>query len=513
MPENLPYKTTFAARISKIHNSEIDKYIALAGLEKLKSLMPKDVDFEKNPDLLGVVLNAVVAGRMNANFDAVSNETGVEIAPNFVYKYVDSDHNRKRIIGTIVNYGFSKFGDNTLLTAEEAKNSKDPYNISLALLLFKAALPDEYIKLIEETSDETSANFGRLSGSWEMYFSEYDIAVGPKNVSEATILPDGPEKEKYKQMLVTNGGKGVVEGKYVYRVLKGQYLISGGIGLVESPAALVKGLYVVDAETNTQIQTTSKPSLKIGSETLDEDFIKRLKVIDTKLAQSEQIQNNNVEKISQTQTTNVKNDRQIMKIQSLQDITDETLKEATAAASVRQFIEEELRKKTQEYDAIKAERENAVKTVEDRITALAAEKEKLLASVQTLTQQVQTLTAEKEAQARAEKFTQRMASLDDSYVLTKESREVIASAIKDLSDEAFAAYEKNLKVFLADKVKTQEATASTKTEETNTVVDDALEKANKEKANITNTATGTLTFKQKYAPAFSMENFEVVVRK
>ena len=259
--KDFKYKTSFASRIQKISNTELDKYISLAGLEQLKDLMPNSVKLNGNPDLIGIALNCAVANKVNLNGDSITNETATKIVDNFIHKFVDSSHNRTRIIGCIVNSGFSTFGSNKLVSKEDVIKTNDPINISLACLLWKATLNDEFIKLLEESVDETSANYGRLSGSWELYFNEYDIAIGPsRNLSEAQIINE-EEKDKFEPYLQASGGNGKKDDKFVYRIIKGEMLIPGGIGLVEFPAAAVKGLNIINNDKN--IEETNKSNSNI----------------------------------------------------------------------------------------------------------------------------------------------------------------------------------------------------------------------------------------------------------
>ncbi len=122
-------------------------------------------------------------------------------------------------------------------------------------------------------------------------------------------------------------------------------------------------------------------------------------------------------------------------------------------------------------------------------------------------------------QEKVSKYNQRMSLLDDTYDLVKEDREVIAKRLKDLEDEDFSSYEKELAVFLKDKNKVakaealkitetdkkkQEATASAQK-----TVDDALDNAEKDKAKIPNGNSAEKSKKEKYAAAFSLEGFSI----
>src|SRR5690348_2368292 len=97
------YKSIFASPISKVGNVELDRYLSVANLQNLKSLMPKEIDLQNNPDLIGICLNAAVANRVNKNGDCITNETATKLAKTFLWKFCDSSHNRNRLVGTICN--------------------------------------------------------------------------------------------------------------------------------------------------------------------------------------------------------------------------------------------------------------------------------------------------------------------------------------------------------------------------------------------------------------------------
>lgn len=134
------------------------------------------------------------------------------------------------------------------------------------------------------------------------------------------------------------------------------------------------------------------------------------------------------------------------------------------------------------------------------------------------------LEAEKVIREAEARFNERMSLVDEGYVLNDEDREVIASDIKDMDDEAFDAYVKKLAVLInhksvaeVEKAKAtaeetdkeqDEATASSETEEE--VVDTAVNEAEKEDLNVPNsTAPEKETVFERYKEAFSIEQFDI----
>jgi hypothetical protein len=77
---NYKYTATFDNDIiasTPLHDK--DWSISSASLDKLKGLIPKSVDLEKNIDLVGVAFNAAVVNRFNKNDDAIDTKTAVAI--------------------------------------------------------------------------------------------------------------------------------------------------------------------------------------------------------------------------------------------------------------------------------------------------------------------------------------------------------------------------------------------------------------------------------------------------
>lgn len=493
MNNDFKYKTSFASSITKITNAELDKYISLAGLESLKELMPKEIDFSINKDLIGAALNAVVIGRSNLNGDAVTNEVGIKVAKSFLYKFVDSLHKRSRIIGTIVNSGYSEFGSNKILTEEEVLKTKDPVNVSLAILLYKLILPDEYIELIEGSADPSSADFGRISGSWEVIFNDYDIAIGGRNVSEATVYTEEKDKKELEKYLQAEGGPGKKDNEYVYRIIKGDFIIASGLGLVDSPASDVKGLTLIEANINDNRNNISH---------------------------SESLVVNKLDKKESDKT-------KIMKISTITDLTDESVKQCVAS-DLREFIETELKKKSEEWVKEKTEKDRLIQEANQKFESISAEHKTTQETLKTIQAELQKLKDEKEAQAKQEKFNQRMASIDETYELDNDSKAVIAKQIKDLSDEDYAEYEKSLAALMKDKKKMDPAKKKEmekkmaeekmmkeekkEKESTASVVDKALETADKDKIKTPNAAEpGTESLKDKFNKAFADDQFEIVI--
>ena len=77
---NYKYKTQFSNPIIKSENVNFNFNLeSSASLNNLKDLIPEDIDFDKNIDLLGVAFNAALINVFNRNGDGISSETALKI--------------------------------------------------------------------------------------------------------------------------------------------------------------------------------------------------------------------------------------------------------------------------------------------------------------------------------------------------------------------------------------------------------------------------------------------------
>jgi len=221
-----------------------------------------------------------------------------------------------------------------------------------------------------------------------------------------------------------------------------------------------------------------------------------------------------------------------MKITKIEDITDALLKEVTAS-SVTEFIAEEIKKANDAFVAEKSEKENELKAANEKIANVTAEHEVVKKQVEEVSQKLASLEAEKEAKAKEEIFTMRMATLDEEYDLSDEDRQVLAADIKDLSEEAFSAYknkmailmkkknkkskeekmqkEKEMKASLpVEEVKASEEVVAPQISTTQEVVEQAVDNGSKASTEIPNSVPASQpSVKEKYASAFGLDGFEL----
>jgi len=487
--KDFKYKTIFSSEIKPLISEERDKYLALASLVDVGSFLP-DIDTETNVDLLPVAFNAFVVNRVNKNGDVVDASVALDIFKSFINKPINVEHNRDRVIGTILTAGFSEFGTDRPLSEEEVAGMKGPFNVTLGGVVWRVVNSD-LAELIEEAGDPTSVNYMSVSASWELGFSDYELVIlegEEKNIENAQVITEDKEIEILESKLKALGGEGELEdGRKIYRkVVKS--VVPLGIGLTENPAADVKGVAV-----------------KASEEEGPEPVIKDEKILE----KSSQSTNKNV-------NTNTGN-RVIMKINSIHDITDESLSTLKASA-ITDFIEEQMKDASEKYSGEKSKYDKAIEDASEKYESLEKESETTKTELNEVKEKLDELETEKVAREAEEQFNQRMAAIDDKYELDEDDRKVIASQVENLDDEAYEAYNTQLEVLLrskdketlaaqAEKAKAQETKEPQGTKE---VVEEAVEEAQVEPAAIpASTEASEQTVYDRYKNAFGIDDFEI----
>jgi hypothetical protein len=506
---NFKYTTTFAnLQIKPVVSEEKDKYLSLASVANLKKFLP-DIDTDKNIDLLPIAFDACVVNRVNKNGDVINSTTAAEILKNFINKPINIEHDRSRVIGCILTANFSKFGNNESLAELDIKDIKEPFYITLGGVMWKIINP-QLANLVEESNDPSSENYMKVSASWELGFSDYDLVLldkNNKNLEDAKFITDEGQKDKLSKNLKALGGTGKIDNTtYIYRQVIGD-VIPLGIGLTSNPAADVQGVAVKDNDEIAVIDFKSKEDESDSSD-INENNISQ----------------NDENTVNQEGVIN----RIIMKIENITQITDELLKQVKAS-SVTDFIQEELKKASEVFVAEKNEKDLAIKATNEKYEALSTESEKIKEELERVKAALIKFEEEKVAKANEEAFNLRMASFDEEFDLSDEDRQVLATDIKDLNEESFAAYKNKMAVLMKEKNKAakkakeeemkkakaseikEEVKASVSSEQSATeVVDEVLDNSNVEKNSIPNsTATADVSLREKYSKAFGFEGFDI----
>jgi len=484
----MKYTTIFSSNIKPVVSEEKDKYLALASAIEVAEFIP-EVD-EKQVDLLPVAFNAFVANRVNKNGDVVDTDTALAFYKDFKNKPINIEHNRDRVIGTILTAGFSEFGTDKPMTEEEIKEVKGPFNVTLGGVIWKV-VNQRIADAIEESGDPSSEDYMKISASWELGFKDYNLVLlegSDKNIENGLIVDNEDEVASMEKDLKALGGEGrTKDGMSVYRKVVGE-VVPLGIGLTETPAADVKGV-----STKKTVEEPEEEKTFAGVENTSQNAEK------TVIIQNEE--------------------KTIMKIESIKDITNDSLKELSASA-VSDFIESELKEASERFSAEKAQVETNLKEAQEKIEAVTTDYDKIKAELDSVTEKLSALETEKAEKEAEELFSQRMASLDEKYALEAEDREVLAGQIKDLDEEGWDSFAKNIEVLLRDKSrevlakKEDEASKEVEVEEetkaSEEVVDEAIERGEQEESTIpASTQASEGSTYDKFKKAFEIDQFDI----
>jgi len=489
------YTTIFSSEIKPLVPEDKDKYLAMASLVEVGDFIP-EVDTSKNVDLLPVAFNACVINRVNKNGDVVDTDTAMAMYKDFINKPMNIEHNRDKVVGVILTAGFSEFGTDNKLTEDQVKDLKGPFNITLGGVVWKV-VNNKLSQIIENASDPTSDDYLKISASWELGFSEYNIIVSSKeekNIENAEIISDIEKIQELKSSLKGFGGSGVLEnGSGVYRQVIND-VVPLGIGLTENPAADVVGVAVNLKPENKNIEKENKSS---------------------KIEQ----------KGSQTEEINVSSNKELTvmdKITDIQQITDESLVAGEVKASViTDYIENQLQEASEKFVAEKQE-------VQEKLSAAEDAQKTIVEEFESVKKELETLKEEQRIKAAEDLFNQRMAAFDAEYDLDDDHRGILASDIKDMTEEDFEAYSKKMKVLLDKKAENketveaateevveaeetkEEAVASVEEQDAENILESAIENAEVDKAQLPSTSEASeATLTEKYQKAFNLDNFEI----
>lgn len=527
LARDLPFKQIFSSVIKPVVSEEKDRLLAIASMQELSTFVP-NIDIARNIDLLPVAFDACVVNRGNKNGDLIDTDTALATYKTFIHKFIDTEHNRQKVIGVILTASLTEFGTNRILREEDVRGKDNPFNITLGGVLWKAVNGD-LCDLVEESNDPTSEHYMKVSASWELGFSGFkviELAQGSKNLSEGVVVHDPEFIQNVQKYLKCFGGSGVKDGKSYYR-MPNENVIAMGIGLTEKPAAEVQGVAV-------KLDEPIPVAPALAEENLDNNTAE-------------------AEIISQTQENNVKRERiTIMKINSIADITDENLKQCTASV-IAEFIQTELKKANDVFVAEKTQQANAHENLQKTTEALNK-------TVQEMQASLESLKKEKESREKVDSFNSRMGEVYASYELPEDVVKIVADDLKSIaSDEAFASWKTKAETLLKPYSKTaiaaekkakedkcaEEAEAAKKAEEAKaaeeadkkakedkekkdakpadkdckasteavaSAVETALDNAAETKGGLPNSSSVSAPgMKEKYATAFASENFVIKI--
>lgn len=411
-------------------------------LRDLRNLLPSKSDAESTPDLIAWAGPAAVLGLANRNNYAMTSEVGVAISKTYLSKPVNWAHNREINIGFVNNVGFSTFGENKLISAEEAA-LLPICNMVLSGVLWKVA-SDGLAEEVSLFDDPESPWFHEMSLSWEVGFTEFSLLVGSKNVSTSRIVSDEEGIKKYLPYLREEGGEGFdEEGNEISILITDKDAICLAVGLTTRPAAFLNGVV-----TGSKPEKESKASQEqvINKELSSEisDFVKEeFKKVFAEMKINEKKVQIDEDLFSQVQKSAVNNNNFMKKLYSREEICDYLTKAGVDSAPLvfEEFLTSEANKGAKEYqnrlDSAASDLANSKKEAEETKTKLTAAETELAA----LKDKIAELESKVEEDRKQTVLASRMEELSDKFDLSEASvRKAIVKQIKDLDDTAFASW-------------------------------------------------------------------------
>lgn len=507
MSQKFKYTTNFSNVI--LASGDIDSpelNISKASLDSLQEIIPKDVDLEKNMDLLAVAFNGAVVNAFNKNGDGIDSRSAINILDQFKHKPTNIEHQKQKVVGHIVSASFSSFMDNELLSPEQVENVNEPFNIALASLIYKTVNP-QFANLVEQSVDPESEFYHQVSASWEIGFNDFVLAVGSNDLKNAEIIEDENMINELKGNLKALGGEGKMkDGSPIHRLIVGE-IFPLGIGFTSNPAANVKGLTVSSKTEQTPIIEKKEKNI---SQNINSDVNNKKSII----MDNNEILNNLVsaleEKVSEKK------------------FSEEAV--ATVSKIINDAILERNESFVQEKEQLESQKAELAKAAEENAAAVKKLEEKLVIA----TERVNDLEQQHKQQEAVARFDARMSVIEDAYELDDESRKVVAHELKDLDDseEAFASFQEKLQVVLkhqhkefitkqeeefnaklAEAVEKRLAELKSGDSSEEEVVEEAMDKVETEEEVVANnnaeSSEQELTLKQKFEKAFSEDNLTI----
>jgi hypothetical protein len=425
---------------------KIDKpsAVAIASLKKtsemdefFKNAVNKSgIDADIAKDLLFVSFDVGIANKFNKRDDVVGSETAVKIAERYRHKPGNLEHTKEAIVGHVIDSRVTTM-DGGNLTVQEAKKKTDPFNISLAAVVYKNIEP-EFSNILERSSVEDDFFYNYIKTSWEVNFSEIYIALGEGDeLKDTKIVTNDEEVAELKGFLKAYGGAGYTEsGLRVRRILVGEVL-PVGFAFTSSPAAAVNGVVIRAPWKEDSNEDESQVFANLVSQTTSGHVT-------------------NTEDGNNTPNLKMQKHEQLMKDLSTMLAKNE-VSETAVANMTKEFataLKEVDEKYRQESKKISTEAADAKTALEDLTKSVASMKEEL----STIKKERDALKEQAAETAKASAIQRRLSALSDKFTLTKEDRAVILEDLKAMDaddDKAFASYETKMSVIMSGKLKTE----------------------------------------------------------
>jgi len=424
MTKEYPYKARFSFVIKAVVSEDKDKYLSSASLSDLAKFIP-NFESVNLPTLLPISFSAFVANRVNKNDDVIDSATAIAIYKKFINVPINIEHKRDKVVGCVLTAGFSEFGTDKVLTEEQVKVMTAPFNVVLGGILWKVVNP-ALTNAVEDSNDPTSDNYMGISSSWELGFTEYNIVAmdpGDKNLEDGIVISDPKQIDIFRDKLKAMGGDGKSsDDKRLYR-MPAVDVMPLAMGLVEKPAADVQGVATITSQKT--------------DDNLEDIVANADKVIE--------IKNN----ISHSTNDNVKTEREsiAMKLNSIKDITDESLKQITAS-QISDLLVSEITDKGKLWEVEKNKLNDQLAQATVNSNKALEDHKSLQKEIDTMKASLEMLNKEKADRLQVETFNSRMNEINEIYEFDEEVSAAIVDEIKSLaSEEEFSKWKKKAAAF------------------------------------------------------------------
>jgi len=498
MPETEKLFSKFTST-AKVLTSTPENF-AEASLENLANVFSEKIveDIQRNPDLLFIASTLLEIGYANRNGDAIMPYDFVPISDTFKMKYIDLEHKRSDIVGSINECGFTSNGiyvQKDLVSRLVELGERVEFVIGGYLW---RVVNKELCQFIEESS---SLEDGRASTSFEIMFEYYDICVSPTlRVLDGKIYAKGSKEFKqYNSTLKFKKGSGKVGDLNVFRILRGP-IIPVGAGLVANPASGIKGVLAlygtvvieeesVEQETVDHEEEVPVPEIKNNDEERNDNkeeddgekgeklklFTKKAlfdgkipeemcdanitSFTNTVISNNIRIPSINTNDLSvNTKTTTIEKISNmpitIKKVEDIQSNWTELQKPEAQASVVTEFIKTKLEEESLRYAQELKAKEDAIANAETQKVAADEKIANLEAAHASLQAKLSDLEQKQAAADAQSAFDGRMAEVENEFELDEESEKIIVEEVRELpTDEAFANWFDKKKKLLKDKSK------------------------------------------------------------
>ena len=527
------YKTNFSNEIfASDKHVKNNKFVSEASLERLKDLVPEEIDFEKNIDLIGLAFNAAVINQFNKNDDGIDTSTAIAIKDYFVHKPTNIEHNKKKIVGHIVSTGFSRMYNDEIVDEVDPKTTS-PFNLAMGAVIYSNS-NKEFADLALRSVDPEDELYQSVSTSWELGFNDYVIAAGSKKLEEAEIISNVKHVEELSEYLKAFDGEGELkDGTPIYRLVVGD-VYPLGIGFTANPAAEVKGIYIhkdkkkVSEEEDEEAEAVER--IEVDNKNI---FIKNEKNIS---------QNENLHVIDSTNQISTMEKKELL--EDFKAILEEKMPghefSQETVANVGRVIGDAIKSKSEQYEKELLSLEEEKAKFAESEAEIKSELEGLKSKLEAAELQVSELSNQIQEKADEEAFNARMEEVDSTYELSDEDRKVLVAEVQglDSSEDSFEEYKSKLEVVWAHKNKEflveqekafqekveaevqkrlnaedSEEVSEASEEESEDSIEEVLENAQPEQEIVANnnseSATEELSLKEKFAQAFSRDGIEI----